>query len=245
MSECPVCERVHVMLRECLTLLESHEPEPDAPVSAGCAACERGDMPTADTLHLHTGNGKHCRQSETPVDVAEVETKLDKLREKKGRAGPGRPRKNAVSPERAAELRAQANAAQAETMKNHKPPVVDDARRETKEPPRWCRCGHPATWTGKNWTCPKGHENVLENLLHVQRGVPGERIDLLVEAVNKLGLKFTSLDVAQWPVTKRDVVRAMIEQRGDVKGFLEEIDPEHIIPKPAPAPEQELDPFGF
>jgi len=228
-NECPVCERVRVMLKEALNLLEEKSER-------GCATCEKGQKLTPETAYLHTGFGEFCTVSieELEKKAQEDETKLNGLREQKPRRGPGRPRKAAMTPEREAELRAKADAAQAETMKNHKPPIIDDERRRTVEPPRWCRCGRPVTWDGKVWECQSGHKNPLENLLQVNVGVPGERIDLLCNDVCK-HVEVSLLEVASWSTTKRDVVRALIAQDGDVKGYL----------VPESSPTQEVEPFGF
>jgi hypothetical protein len=150
--------------------------------------------------------------------AAEDEVKLAELREKKGR---GRPKKGSVSPERAEELRALSDAAQAETLKRVKQVSVPGAERPFQEPPRWCRCGAPVQWTGKTWECPEKHMNPLENLLPVRDGQPGENLSKLLHDAKGLGLELNLVDVAGWPVLRRDMLRSWVAGGGkDDPNFL-------------------------
>jgi hypothetical protein len=196
--------------------------------SVACAACAKGTPTTPDLLYLHTGD---CKPTVNPDHSTEA--KLKELREEKKR----KPKKNEMTPERAAELRAQADAAQAETLKKAKAPIIDDARRRTVEPPRWCRCGKPAVWNGRTWECPQKHENLLENLLQVKQGQPGERLDLLQFDLKVRGVDVTLAQVAEWPVMRRDVARAMLEQKEDVVGWYLSFDaPPPAVPVEVPKP---------
>jgi hypothetical protein len=188
-----------------------------------CAACEKGTPYTGETAYLHNGKGETCSISDAELEASRKrhEEELERLRGEKPKRR-GRPPK--ITPERAAELRAEADAAQEEARKQHPPRPVDEARKRTVEPPRWCRCGRPVTWTGKIWHCESGHENPLENLLDVKQGQPGERIDVLVADLEKAGLPLKLTEVVTWPVMRRDVARALILEKGDVPGWYESLE---------------------
>jgi hypothetical protein len=87
-------------------------------------------------------------------------------------------------------------------------------RERIVEPPRWCRCGAPVHWTGKTWECPEQHMNPLENLLAVKQGMPGENLSKLLKDAKDLKLELNLVDVAGWPVLRRDMLRAWVASLG-------------------------------
>jgi hypothetical protein len=94
-------------------------------------------------------------------------------------------------------------------------------RERIVEPSRWCRCGAPVQWTGKTWECPEKHMNPLENLLPVRDGQPGENLSKLLHDAKGLGLELNLVDVAGWPVLRRDMLRSWVAGGGkDDPNFL-------------------------
>lgn len=101
-----------------------------------------------------------------------------------------------------------------------------------QQPPRWCHCGRPLLCADGKWTCEE--HGVASAVLDVKYGHPGENLSQLTADVAKLGVKLNLVDVAGWPVIKRDMLRAWVEQGGDRPSFL---DPEpELIPEPEPEP---------
>jgi hypothetical protein len=93
-------------------------------------------------------------------------------------------------------------------------------RQRTNEPPRWCKCGRPVVMSpspfGRGvWECSDGHKNA-EGLLTVNQGEPGENLSQLLTDCAGKGLKLSLVDVATWPVMKRHVLRAWVQQGGDL-----------------------------
>lgn len=196
-----------------------------------CAACEKGTPVTSESLHLHTGDGEKCRAQTLDEQLRRdgEEAKLAKLREEKPKP-PKRQRKNGVTapgPDVLHDLKGYVEENPGQNPNELTPEQRAEENRKfaerqrTHEPPRWCKCGKPATFNGKYsslylWECPQGHENVLENLLNVKQGQPGERIDSLHLDLLVRGVKVTVNQVAEWPVIRRDVARAMIAENQDL-----------------------------
>jgi hypothetical protein len=65
----------------------------------------------------------------------------------------------------------------------------------------------------------------------VNQGLPGERIDQIVTDAAKIGVKLNLVDVAAWPVLKRDVVREWLAQGGSADSR-----PDFLEPPPPPPP---------
>ena len=100
-----------------------------------------------------------------------------------------------------------------------------------KEAPRWCSCGLPLVFNKGAWACTE-HPHAMP--MAVKQGLPGENLSQLVMDAAKLGAKLNLIDVAQWQVTARDMVRAWIAQPGsEPPTFLAELMPP---PPPVPAP---------
>jgi hypothetical protein len=110
---------------------------------------------------------------------------------------------------------------------------IDDARRRTDQPPNWCACGKPRVWTGlRQWECEEHGPHGMP--LAVKEGQPGENLSKLLTDAAVKGVILNLVDVAGWPVLKRDVLRAWVEQGGDRPEFL---GPESIVvPKNQPEP---------
>jgi hypothetical protein len=100
-----------------------------------------------------------------------------------------------------------------------------------KEAPRWCSCGLPLVFNKGAWACTE-HPHAMP--MAVKQGLPGENLSQLITDAAKLGAKLNLIDVAQWQVTARDMVRAWIAQPGsEPPAFLAEMMPP---PPPPPAP---------